>query len=173
MVKNLLSGRINITQELVNKLVCEFTNGTEYAGQFQVILLGTDKAVLRMNKPLYDVDEVALHLDGVRHNRKETVFQFKIGEVTTKNILMKPLVGVLKSKLLSWFLQKIGSVRLPSGIEISVNGEIIQLEIRKWLENTNIGALEFAVVGKIIDTLEIVSARIDQGELVVETKIVG
>ena len=172
-MQNLLSGRIHISQELVNKLVYEFTNGTEYAEKFQVILIDADKAALRMTKPLYDVDEVALHLDGVRHNRKETNIQFKIGEVATKNRLMKPLVGVLKSKLLKWVLQKIGSVKLPSGIEISVNGEIIQLEIRKWLENTYFGTLEFAVVGKLIDTIEIVSARIDEAELVVETKIVG
>ena len=172
-MKNLLSARINITQELVSKLVCEFTNGTENAGQFLVIMHGTDKVILQMEKPIYDVDEIALHLDDVRHNLKETVIQFKIGEVATKNKLMKPLIGVLKSKLLSWFLQKSGSVRLPSGIVVSVNGEIIQLEIRKWLENTNIGALEFAVVGKLIDTIEIVSAQIDEAELVVETKIVG
>ena len=170
-MKNLLSGRINITQELVNKLVNEFTNGTEYAGQFQVILIDANKAALRLTKPLYDVDEVSLQLDDVNHNRKKTNIQFRIGEVTTKNKIMKPLVGVLKSTLLKWVLQKIGSVKLPSGIEISVNDEIIQLEIRKWLENTYFGTLEFAVVGKLIDTIEIVSARIDEAELVVETKI--
>ena len=172
-MQNLLNGRINMSEELVNRLVTEFTEGTEYAKQFRVTLAGADKAVIAIQKPIHDVNGVSLFLTGVWHNQNETAIQFKVDDVTTSSLLMKPLISVLKNKFMGWLLQKIVASKLPPGIQCSVNGATIKLEIRKWLQNKDASAIVFPVLGKLIDTMEISSARIDPGEVVVETKIVG
>ena len=167
----LLSGKISMTEEFVNRLITELTKGTEYADQFHVSLVGGNKVAVELRKPICDVDGVSLTLSGVQHNLQQTLIQFKLDDVTTKSILMKPLIGMLKSKLISWVLQKVGAIKMRSGIQVSVSGETINLEIREWLQRTEAGSLDFPVLGKLIDTMEIVSARIDSGEVIVEAKV--
>ena len=172
-MQSLMDAQVRLSEVFVNKLVREFSEGTRYEKQFTVILAGDDKLIIRTAIPMYDIDEITLHFDFINHNQQETNIQFQVGKVITKNILLKPLIAVMKSKLSSWLLEKIGSGRLPAGVNIAVNGEKVQLEIRKFLQKSRVGTLEYPILGRLIDTVEVVSVKIGQGEVLVVTKAVA
>ena len=172
-MQSLIDAQVRLSEVFVNKLVREFSEGTRYEKQFTVILVGDDKLIIRTAIPIYDIDEITLHLGFIKHNQQETNIQFQVGMVTTKNILLKPLIAVMKSKLSSWLIEKIGVGRLPAGVNIAINGEKVQLEIRKFLQKSRVGTLEYPILGRLIDTVEVVSVKIGQGEVLVVTKAVG
>ena len=169
-MQDLLSGRISLSEVFVNKILAEFTDGTEYEKEVSIVLVGEDRVTIKVKKPLFNISEVSLKLEKVIHDRTATTVQFRVGEVGSNNFLVKPAVVALKSKLLSWFVQRIGTAHLPKGIRIVVNGDQIFVEMRQWLHSTKVGSMEMPVIGKILETARISSARIAQGEMVVEMR---
>ena len=172
-MKSLFSSQINVSEELINRTLKEFAEGTEYEAQFQLILEGSDEVTIKMTKPYKGIDEIRVRIEEINHNQIETKIRVSVGDVATKNISLKALIMLGKSRFVSGIVEMIGCTRLPRGVNLTVNGEKIQLEVRKWLQTTKVGELEFPVAGRLIDTVEIASVRINRGEAFVIMRMVG
>ena len=170
-MQDLLSGRVRFSEVLVNRLLTEITNGTEFEGAFSVGLIGEDTVNIKLTKPIYSIHAVNLRLERVSHDSEETTVQFRVGEVVSDNILAKPMVHVLKSKVLSWLVQKSGAKRLPKGMGIEVNGDQIRVEMRQMLRSTALGEIQLPAVGNVLETVRLSEVQVLQGEIVIDISL--
>ena len=166
-MQDLLSGQIKLSEVLVNRLIEE----TEYGAVFRVILVGDDTVNIKFAKPICSISEVALRMEKLRHDTEGTMAQFRVEEVVSKNIFVKPLFGALKSKLIWWLVPKTGSARLPKGIRVEVSDDRIAVEMRQWLRATAIGETQFPVVETLLETSRVSSFKILKGAIVLDISL--
>ena len=167
-MQDLLSGQIRLSEVFVNRCVDE----TEFKGMLSIILVGEDTVIIKFTESIYSISAVSLRLENIRHDSVETSVQFRVGNVVSKNLLAKPLVVIMKNRFLSWLVQIIGSVNLPTGIIVSVKGEEIKLEMQQWFLNTSIGKMDMPIIGNVFKKTKVTLVKFHKGEIVIDTAIV-
>ena len=171
-MQDLLRGQIHLSELLINKMLTEFTNGTEYEGNVSIVLVGEGRVHVQLANPIYRIKELELQLIEFRHDPENTIVQLRVGEVLSNSILTKPLTKALKWKILSGVVQKIGAAYLPEGIQLlDIQGDEIAININQWIRSAIGESLFLPVVGNFLEVAQLSSVKILEGEVAVTVNV--